>query len=246
VRCELPSPNAAAAFAPFEGHPLLGLISLMDHTPGQRQWSDIEIARRHYTERNGWSNERFELELERAPRLQQTHARSHRRFFADYASSRGIPLASHDDALASDIAQAHRDGVTIAEFPTRLAAAREARALGLHVVMGAPNVVCGGSHAGNVSAVALARERLLDALSSDYVPASLLLAAFRLSRDAGLPLPQAVAAVSCVPARAAGLSDRGEIAPGLRADLVQVRIAANGAGSHPVVRAVWRGGERVA
>jgi alpha-D-ribose 1-methylphosphonate 5-triphosphate diphosphatase len=102
-------------------------------------------------------------------------------------------------------------------------------------------VVRGGSHSGNVAAVELARLGLLDSLSSDYVPASLLMAAFRLVPDAGFSIAQAVATVSLNPARAAGLIDRGEIAPGLRADLVQVRMM----GEQPVVRAVWREGVRV-
>ena len=245
VRCELPAPNAPGLFRPFMDHRLLGLISLMDHTPGQRQWSNIENARGHYTARNGWSDETFEVQLARAPNLQRRHALEHRRFFVEYAIERGIPLASHDDALASHVAEAHRDGVGIAEFPTTLEAARHARALGLHVVMGAPNVVRGGSHSGNVSAISLARQRLLDVLSSDYVPASLLMAAFQLTRDAGYSTPEAVATVSRTPARALGLDDRGEIALGKRADLVQVQLAANGAGAHPIVRAVWRRGERV-
>jgi alpha-D-ribose 1-methylphosphonate 5-triphosphate diphosphatase len=107
--------------------------------------------------------------------------------------------------------------------------------------MGAPNVVRGGSHSGNVAAVELARRGLLDSLSSDYVPASLLMAAFRLVREAQFTIPQAVATVSLHPARAVGLEDRGAIAPGLRADLVQVRLR----GEQPMVRAVWREGRRV-
>jgi alpha-D-ribose 1-methylphosphonate 5-triphosphate diphosphatase len=108
--------------------------------------------------------------------------------------------------------------------------------------MGAPNVVRGGSHSGNVSALELARAGVLDALSSDYVPASLLLAAWLLRRDAGFPLGEAVAVVTRAPARAAGFDDRGEIAPGLRADLVRVREVEG----HPVVREVWSRGRRVA
>jgi alpha-D-ribose 1-methylphosphonate 5-triphosphate diphosphatase len=113
------------------------------------------------------------------------------------------------------------------------------------IVMGAPNVVRGGSHSGNVAAIDLARQGLLDALSSDYVPASLLLAAFRLADDAGMDLPRAIATVTLQPARAAQLGDRGEIAPGKRADLVQVRLIESQGRRQPVVRAVWREGRRV-
>lgn len=242
ARIELPAPNARELFEPFAEHRLLGLISLMDHTPGQRQWEDIEQARVYYCGKKGWSARKFACMLARSRELQARHALPHRRFFADYARSRAIALASHDDTRPEHVAEAHADGATIAEFPTRLEAARAARSRAMAIVAGAPNVVRGGSHSGNVAALELARQGLLDALSSDYIPASLLAAAFRLVAHAGFTLARAVAAVSANPARAAGLADRGEIAPGMRADLVQVRVA----DGLPVVRAVWREGLRVA
>jgi alpha-D-ribose 1-methylphosphonate 5-triphosphate diphosphatase len=132
--------------------------------------------------------------------------------------------------------------VSIAEFPTRAEAARAARGRGMAIVMGAPNMVRGGSHSGNVAAIELARDGLLDSLSSDYVPSSLLMAAFRLVEEVRFDVPRAIATVSRNPARAVGLDDRGAIAPGMRADLVHVRLI----GRQPVVRAVWRAGERIA
>lgn len=241
IRAELPAPNTLALFEPFRDHPLVGLISLMDHTPGQRQWENIEQARIYYCGKKGWSNEKFERSVARSRELQERYATPHRRHFAEYARARGIALASHDDTRVEHVVQAHGEGAAISEFPTRVEAAAAARDRGLSVVMGAPNVVRGGSHSGNVAAVELARKGLLDSLSSDYVPASLLMAAFGLVREAGFAIPQALATVSLNPARAVGLDDRGVIAPGLRADLVQVRLA----GEQPVVRAVWREGLRV-
>jgi alpha-D-ribose 1-methylphosphonate 5-triphosphate diphosphatase len=241
IRVELPAPNARSLFEPFAGHPRVGLISLMDHTPGQRQWTDIAQARTYYCGKKGWSDEKFARAVAESKDLQERHATPNRRHFVEYCRVRGIALASHDDTLAEHVEQAHAEGVAISEFPTRVEAARAARARGMSTVMGAPNVVRGGSHSGNVAAVELARLGLLDSLSSDYVPASLLMAAFRLVPDAGFSIAQAVATVSLNPARAAGLVDRGEIAPGLRADLVQVRVL----GDQPVVRAVWREGRRV-
>jgi alpha-D-ribose 1-methylphosphonate 5-triphosphate diphosphatase len=241
VRCELPAPNARALFEPFADHPRVGLISLMDHTPGQRQWEDIEQARIYYCGKKGWSDAKFERALAEARELQERYAVPNRRYFAGYARERGIALASHDDTHPAHVAQACDEGAVISEFPTRIEAARAARDRGLAIVMGAPNVVRGGSHSGNVAAAELARLGLLDSLSSDYVPSSLLMAAFRLVPEAGFSVPQAVATVTLSPARAAGLEDRGAIAPGLRADLVQVRMA----GEHPVVRALWREGMRV-
>jgi alpha-D-ribose 1-methylphosphonate 5-triphosphate diphosphatase len=241
VRCEVPAPNTVELFEPFMEHPRVGLISLMDHTPGQRQWTDIEHARVYYTGKKGWSEAKFERTVSEAATLQERHAKPNRRYFIQYARERHIPLASHDDTLPEHVAEAHVAGMAISEFPTSATAAREAHRLGLAVIMGAPNLVRGGSHSGNVATMDIARARLLDALSSDYVPASLLLAASMLTEDAGFRLPEAIATVSRNPARSAGLEDRGEIAPGLRADLVQVRIAAG----RPIVRGVWRGGVRV-
>jgi alpha-D-ribose 1-methylphosphonate 5-triphosphate diphosphatase len=241
IRLELPAPNTRELFEPFAEHPKVGLISLMDHTPGQRQWENIEQARTYYCGKKGWSDAKFERSVRESKGLQERHAEPNRRHFVEYSRTRGIPLASHDDTKPEHVAQAQGEGVAISEFPTQAEAARAARAAGMAIVMGAPNVVRGGSHSGNVAAVELARLGLLDALSSDYVPASLMMAAFRLMSDAGFSVPQAVATVSLNPARAAGLHDRGEIAPGLRADLVQVRLV----GAQPVVRAVWREGRRV-
>ncbi len=161
----------------------------------------------------------------------------------DIAKARGVTLASHDDTTAEEVALAHRDGVTIAEFPTTIEAAAASRAAGMATVMGAPNVVRGGSHSGNASARELAEAGHLDILSSDYVPAALLMAAFRLADAPAVGgLAGAVRLVSKAPAEATGLHDRGEIAVGRRADLL--RVATHD--GEPVVRAVWREGRRVA
>jgi len=242
VRCELPAPNLMELFEPFRDHPRVGLLSVMDHTPGQRQWENLDHARTYYCGKKGWTEEGFKNSLATAKENQERYAIPHRRHFVAYARGRNIPLASHDDTLPCHVDEAKAEGVAISEFPTRVEAARAARDKGLAIVMGAPNIVRGGSHSGNVAAVELAKLRLLDALSSDYVPASLMLAAFRLVDDAGYTIPQAVSTISLNPARALGLQDRGEIAPGLRADLVQVRMVD---GRQPVVRAVWREGRRV-
>jgi alpha-D-ribose 1-methylphosphonate 5-triphosphate diphosphatase len=242
VRAELPAPNAIERFAPFRDDPLLALISLMDHTPGQRQWENLDQARIYYCGRKGWSHARFDREVLESKAQQERFAIPHRRLFVAFATERGIPMASHDDTRAEHVDEACAEGVTIAEFPTSLVAARAARRKGLAIVMGAPNLVRGGSHSGNVAAATLAREDLLDTLSSDYVPGSLMMAAFTLETDAGWSLPRAIAAVTRNPAHAVGLADRGELLEGLRADFVQVRLVAG----QPVVRSVWREGLRVA
>jgi alpha-D-ribose 1-methylphosphonate 5-triphosphate diphosphatase len=222
------------------------LISLMDHTPGQRQWEDLDQARVYYTGKKGWSDHKFDEQVVNARDLQQRYAAPHRRHFVQYARSRGIVLASHDDTLVEHVHEAHGDGVTICEFPTRELSASTARALGLSVLMGAPNVVRGGSHSGNIAAITLARRGLLDTLSSDYIPSSLLLAVFRLVDEAGFSVAAAVRTVTRNPAHSVGLVDRGEIAVGNRADLVQVRLVEDDGGRRqPVVIAVWREGRRI-
>lgn len=246
VRCELPAPNTIELFQPFAGHERLSLVSLMDHTPGQRQWENIEHARVYYTGKKGWSQEKFQRQVAQAEELQARYAEPHRAYFVDYCRTHGIALASHDDTTEAHVEQAHGEGVSMSEFPTTLAAAQAAHRRGLLTVMGGPNVVRGGSHSGNVAAADLARHGVLDILSSDYVPGSLLSAALRLVREGISTLPQAVAMVSRNPAQATGLHDRGAIAPELRADLIQVRVLDLPDGSQQgVVRGVWREGRRV-
>jgi len=246
VRCELPAPNTIDLFAPFHDHPRLSLISLMDHTPGQRQWENIDVARVYYTGKKGWSNEKFERQVALAADLQARYAAPHRAYFVTYCQTHRIALASHDDTTAAHVQQAHAEGASMSEFPTTLLAAQTAHEHSLLNVMGGPNVVRGGSHSGNVAAADLARHGLLDILSSDYVPGSLLSAAMRLVDDGILTLPQAITTVTHNPAQATGLKDRGQIAVGLRADLIQVRVVNLPHGKrHAVVRAVWREGQRV-
>ncbi len=246
VRCELPAPNTVELFTPFVEHPLVRLISLMDHTPGQRQWENIEHARVYYTGKKGWSQEKFEYQVAHAEKLQAQYAAPHRQYFVDYCRQHGIALASHDDTTLAHVEQSHGEGARMSEFPTTVLAARAAHERGMCNVMGGPNVVRGGSHSGNVAAAELARQGLLDILSSDYVPGSLLSAVIRLVDDELLTLPQAVRLVTHNPAQATGLADRGTLAPGLRADLIQVRVVDLPQGRRQaVVRAAWREGRRV-
>ncbi len=159
----------------------------------------------------------------------------------DFCREKALPLASHDDTLAAHIEEAVRIGVTISEFPTTLEAARAAKEAGLAVTMGAPNLVRGGSHSGNVSALEVAREGCLDCLSSDYVPASLIYGAWLLHQRAGWSLGEALKTVTENPARCGGLTDRGRLVPGLRADLIRVKII----NDRPIVKSVWTAGRQV-
>ena len=240
LRCELPSHDVIGQFETYATLPLTRLASMMDHTPGQRQFRSIEDYKRFYK----IGRTQAELDQYIADRLTD-HARyaaPHRAHIADRARELGLSLASHDDASIEQVEESVRDGVAIAEFPTTLEAASAAHDAGLAILMGAPNVVRGRSHSGNISATDLVQAGLLDILSSDYVPYAMLQAAFALpNRLEQISLPAALATVSLNPARAAGLEDRGEIAIGKRGDLVRVRMV----GDLPVVRGVWRQGQRV-
>lgn len=246
LRCELAVPNVLELLAPFIHAPRVRLVSLMDHTPGQRQWTDLSHYRTYVTGKKGWSDAKVDTMLGTLQAAQAAYADTHRRHIIDLCRQQHIPLATHDDTTPEHVALAQQEGVSISEFPTTLQAAHAAREAGMGIIMGAPNVVRGGSHSGNVAALTLARAGLLDALSSDYVPASLLHAAFLLTEEAGWSLTDAMKTVSLHPARMVSLDDRGCIAPGLRADLVRVHGAIRHADRVPVVREVWRCGIRIA
>lgn len=240
LRCEVSDTGVVEMFEAFADESLLRLASVMDHTPGHRQWRDLSAFRRFHRDK-GWTNEEFEQVIAKRQALMLENSEKHRSAIVARCRARGIPLASHDDTTEEHVAEAAADGIVISEFPTTRSAAELARRHGMRIVMGAPNLVRGGSHSGNVSAAELAEAGLLDILSSDYVPGSLLHATFLLHDRIGIDLPRAVATVSANPAEAVGLDDRGALVPGRRADLVRVALH----DGFPVVRGVWRGGERI-
>jgi alpha-D-ribose 1-methylphosphonate 5-triphosphate diphosphatase len=244
LRCEIPMPDVVEEAKELIGRPDVRLMSLMDHTPGQRQFRD-EVKLRDYYRGKGGGMTDAELDVLFARRFayQKAYAETNMRAIVALAHEYNIPLASHDDTTDENVADAVRDRVAVAEFPTTKEAARGLHEAGIDILMGAPNLVRGGSHSGNIAAIDLAREGMLDILSSDYIPSSLLMAALQLPRDApAIDLASAVRTVTKTPAEAVGLADRGEIAVGKRADIIRVHVAQ----STPVVRSVWREGRRVA
>jgi alpha-D-ribose 1-methylphosphonate 5-triphosphate diphosphatase len=239
LRCELPAEGMITLLAGLANHPLLRMVSLMDHTPGIGQYGDLEQYRAMRL-RDGEAPDAIEFRIEFLT-AQRARLRDSNRS-ALMAMVRGhAVLASHDDRTESEVAENLADGITIAEFPVTLEAAQAARAGGQTIIAGAPNLVRGGSHTGNVAVLDLLRVGLVDALASDYVPTSMIEAAFLAAEQTGIALPRTVALISDAPARMVGFTDRGRIEPGLRADLVRVRMH-DGA---PVVREVWQRGERV-
>ena len=242
MRCEIACDNVVEVVAPFLDDPTVRLVSLMDHTPGQRQWMNVEKFRT-YTQRNQkWSDEYLAEVVAERMDMQARNSDRNRLRLLDLCRDRNLPMASHDDTVPEHVEEAVAAGFRISEFPTTESAARAARKHGLGIVMGAPNLIRGGSHSGNVSALDLARADLIDVLSSDYVPHSLLHAAFLLRDQAGWPLPKAIATATLNPARLVGLGDRGEIAPGKRADYVRVRESCG----VPVPMETRREGKRIA
>lgn len=244
LRCEIPMPSVVEEAKELAGRPDVRLMSLMDHTPGQRQFRDEGKLRDYYRGKGGGKTDaELNVMFERRLAYQKAHFATNLRQIVALAQQHEIPLASHDDTTEENVADAIRDGVAIAEFPTTVEAARRLHEAGVDILMGAPNVVRGGSHSGNIAAVDLAREGLLDILSSDYIPSSLLMGALQLpKRVPAIDLASAIRTVTKAPAEAVGLFDRGEIAVGKRADLIRVHV------SHdvPAVRSVWRKGRRVA
>jgi alpha-D-ribose 1-methylphosphonate 5-triphosphate diphosphatase len=241
LRAEVCSETLEEELAEFGREDRVGIVSLMDHTPGQRQFADIDRMRDYAASRRGLTEAEFAAHVAKLTAIGARNGARHAAATAEAARRLGATLASHDDATAAQVAESAARGARLAEFPTTLEAAQGCRAHGIAVMMGAPNLVRGGSHSGNVAAEALAAAGLLDILSSDYLPASLLIGAVRLGLASG-DLAAGLATVTAGPARAAGLDDRGRIAPGLRADLVRFRIA----DGLPVPRGVWVGGTRVA
>ena len=219
----------------------LGLISLMDHTPGQGQYRDIEkhIANMAKTKKIGEA-EAAELVRQRMTnRAEHGDATDVVQSLATLARERDIALASHDDDSVEKVALLHSLGARISEFPVTMEAAVEARRLGLATAMGAPNALRGLSYSGNLSAREAFAAGVLDILASDYHPSAILPAVLSLG-EIGEGLPAAVALASANPAAALGLTDRGRIEEGLRADLV---IAERG--RMPRLRATIRGGQKV-
>ncbi|TIH07222.1 alpha-D-ribose 1-methylphosphonate 5-triphosphate diphosphatase [Pseudomonas leptonychotis] len=242
LRCELCHPDSLAVFRDLVEHPLVQLVSVMDHSPGQRQFAKEDKYREYYMGKYHLSEAEMDAFVKEQVANSLEFSDRHRRAIVEDCHTRGLSVASHDDATLAHVQESAGFGMSIAEFPTTLEAATASHALGLKVLMGAPNIVRGGSHSGNIAAAELARHEVLDILSSDYYPASLLQAAFMLAaQDNGYDLPRAIATVSRQPAHAAGLLDRGEIRVGLRADLLQAKVHEGQA----VIQQVWRQANRV-
>lgn len=241
LRAEICSETLIEELDEFGPDDRVGIVSLMDHTPGQRQFSDVAKFEDYVCGKHGMSKVGFSEYVEFLYGLQAQFGTQHEAGAVAAAKRFGATLASHDDTTVDQVQVSSEHGVNIAEFPTTLAAARACEDVGISVIMGAPNLVRGGSHSGNVAAQDLAAAGCLDILSSDYVPAALLLAAVQLGQIWG-DMPRGIATVTATPAASVGLTDRGHITIGARADLIRFGVRENA----PALNGVWSHGARVA
>ncbi len=240
LRAEICSETLLDELAAFGADDRVGIVSLMDHTPGQRQFRDLTALKTYVAKKRGMNDAEFADHVQTLLGLQKQFGAKHQAGAVTEAKRLGAVLASHDDTTAEHVATSAANGVGFAEFPTTAEAAEACRDLGIAVMMGAPNLIRGGSHSGNVAAQELARADLLDIVSSDYVPSALLLSAFRLA-EIWNDLPRAIATVTSNPAKAARLSDRGALRKGLRGDILRIRNVSQ----TPLLRGVWCLGNQV-
>lgn len=240
LRAEVCSETLIDEMDEFGPEDRVGIVSLMDHTPGQRQFRDVSKLKAYMQGKHSLNDAEFDDHISQLKTLRDTHGDKHEEMAVSSAKRYGAVLASHDDTTADHVAVSAAHGIRLAEFPTTVEAARACQDHGIKVMMGAPNLIRGGSHSGNVAAHELAELGYLDIISSDYVPSALMTSAFLLA-DIWDDLPRAIATVTATPANAVGLIDRGRIAPGLHADLVRItRVQGT-----PVVRGVWCHGRQV-
>ena len=222
-------------------------LSLNDHTPGQGQFRDVDgyIARmKAYEETRGNApldvDGMYQTIAKRAADT-ETLPSIHGRLRAEH-ERQPLIVATHDDDSVQKVDFGWNLGARVAEFPVTIEAARRQRELGMPILVGAPNIVRGGSQSGNLDARELIQLGLADIICADYHAPSLLPSAFRLVDEGLMDLPAAIRMLTLNPARAVGLTDRGAVQPGRSADLVLARIDRAG---FPCVEQVFRAGRQV-
>lgn len=241
LRAEVCSDTLVQELEAFGPEDRVGLVSLMDHTPGQRQFRDISKLEAYVKGKHGFDDAGFQAHIAHLKTLRDTYGDLHEVEAVKAAKRFGAVLASHDDTTAEQVATSAGHGIHLAEFPTTVEAARACHSHDIQVMMGAPNLIRGGSHSGNVAAQELAELELLDIVSSDYVPAALLMSAVKLGEIWG-DMARGLRTVTQAPAEAVELSDRGRLEVGKRADLIRFGMVQGTA----ALRGTWSRGQRVA
>lgn len=237
VRYEVTDETAPPVLADLLIHGHAHLLSFMDHSPGQGQFQDVAAYRAYLARTYKTSDAEFDTLLA-GKQAAAVGAMARMTQLAATARAHSVSIASHDDDSLEKVDALASLGAVISEFPTNLAAAQAARARGMATLFGAPNILRGKSQSGNMRALDAVLEGVIDCLCGDYSAAALLPSVMKLPELAGISLHQAMALVTINPARAAGLTDRGEIAVGKRADLVAVKHL----GGLPQADRVWVAG----
>jgi alpha-D-ribose 1-methylphosphonate 5-triphosphate diphosphatase len=223
ARYEITNDEAFSQVESLISRRLIHFFSIMDHTPGQGQFTDVSHFRAYYSKARGLTQEHVDTIIERrldASRRIDWVGLEH---LAQTCRNNSIRMASHDDDSRDKVAAVSRLGVTLSEFPVNLEAARAARQHSMLISLGSPNVLRGASLTGNLSGRDALAAGLGDILCSDYAPMSLLHAALQLHREGIMDLPQAVRLITLNAARATGIDNHtGSIEPGKAADLVLV------------------------
>lgn len=247
ARFEVTNPLTAPILTELLEARKIDLVSIMDHTPGQGQYGDVD---RYINFMQTWLG--VDLDVFEPGMQERLMGAIREKMLAQAAKPRDwdivrdvlriatayhIPVASHDDDTLQKVDEQAAMGVTMSEFPVTVEAAQAAHRHGMAIIMGAPNAYRRQSTGNNLSALEAIRLGLVDILATDYYPAAPLHAAFQIAEDGILPLHESVKLVSQNAADAMGLQDRGRIAVGCRADVVVVEP-----GTHHRVRGTIRQG----
>ncbi|MBD2772716.1 alpha-D-ribose 1-methylphosphonate 5-triphosphate diphosphatase [Iningainema tapete] len=239
-RYEITDPTGLPILLDLLAEDCIHLISLMDHTPGQGQFKDLQAYQNYMT--RTYKKTAAEVEAMANKKIQNAEdAKSRIKTLISKALHQNIQIASHDDDTPERVEMMANMGVRLSEFPINLETAKAAKANRLFTIFGAPNILRGKSQSGSIKAIEAVNNQVASCLCSDYAPATLLAAVFRLPEISELSLPQAIALVTHNPAQALKLHDRGEIAVGKRADLLAVELVNN----LPQVITTWVKGKAV-
>ena len=240
LRAEVCSETLLEEMSEFSLADRIGIVSIMDHTPGQRQFRKITKMKEYLVGKYNMTPAQMDAYIGHLYDLREQYGALHENGAERIGKKLGATLASHDDTTIDDVIRSSGKGVKIAEFPTTMEAAKACKENNISVMMGAPNLLRGASHSGNVAASDLVEDDLLKILSSDYAPSSLLMAAVKLGLITG-NMAKGLKTATLSPARATNLEDRGEIAVGKRADLIRFRLT----DELPRINGVWRLGQRI-
>jgi alpha-D-ribose 1-methylphosphonate 5-triphosphate diphosphatase len=241
LRAEVCSETLIAELDQFGASDRVGLVSLMDHTPGQRQFHDMDKLEAYVRGKRGLDHNQFLQHVAGLKQIRDRVGDANEIATVAAAARFNAVLASHDDTTIEQVNTSAGYGIRLAEFPTTINAAKACHDHNIAVMMGAPNLIRRGSHSGNVAAHVLADLGLLDVLSSDYIPAALLQSAVRLGCIWG-SMAKGIATVTRAPARSTGLSDRGTLDIGKRGDVIRFSVREDLA----ILRQVYVRGQRVA